>query len=561
MVHKLQQIKYTRQLLSDIVQKEDGNRKQKRGLFNFVGQISKALFGTKDDEDAQFYHDQIERFEQGTTTLTQLMKQQLMIVKSTLCTFNETLTDVEYNELKMREGLSQLRKYIANFGSLMENTTYLLSVKIALESHITKALEASHAVQRTLDILVDNIAEAKRGSLPPRVMSPTLLLQTLSTSIPSFPTDTTLPFQLGKDYLHLIYQFSDVRVYTYKKRLGYVISVPLVHKRTYTILRMIPIPVPIDQEHFLYIDIRNSVLCLDQPKQYYFTMTDGELSKCKSAEPSRYVCKHVRTLLSTVTTDSCAVTLLQTRDSLPPVCDTRLIRLSNTVWTQLSNNSWIFYAPHPDVITILCYDHSPIDVRLKGIGKLQIHSGCTGYSTNTLLYGSSVIGNTSMQIMGDFLSQIDLKNACCEELGVKLNLYQIPVEVTYRKPTAHLDDLRSASTRVSDLLNKVNEQEWKNHHTIYRNTHSVLLALIVGVLFICLLYKLCTLTPRWKLNCLYRKRGPTTPAGEDPVVTPNIPETAVNNGNMDNESGQELVKPTSPASSTVAHLRAATSHY
>jgi ethanolamine utilization protein EutP (predicted NTPase) len=34
MTHKFQQISYTRRLLSDIVQKEDENRRQKRGLFN-----------------------------------------------------------------------------------------------------------------------------------------------------------------------------------------------------------------------------------------------------------------------------------------------------------------------------------------------------------------------------------------------------------------------------------------------------------------------------------------------------------------------------------------------
>jgi len=62
------------------------------------------------------------------------MKQQLMIVKPTLCTFNETLTDVEYNEIKMREGLSQLQTYIATFGSQIENDTYLLSLKIAVET-------------------------------------------------------------------------------------------------------------------------------------------------------------------------------------------------------------------------------------------------------------------------------------------------------------------------------------------------------------------------------------------------------------------------------------------
>ena len=138
----------------------------------------------------------------------------------------------------------------------IENTTYLLSLRIAIEDHFAKDLDASHAIQRTLDILVDNIADAQK-------MSSTLLLDTLKSSSPSFSADTTLPFPLGKDYLHSMYQLSDVRVHTYKKRLVYVISAPLVHKRTFTVLRVVPIPVPVNQEHFLYIDVRDSVLCLD----------------------------------------------------------------------------------------------------------------------------------------------------------------------------------------------------------------------------------------------------------------------------------------------------------
>ena len=71
----------------------------------------------------------------------------------------------------MREGLSQPRTYVATFGSQLENTTYLLSLKIAIEHHIARALDASHAVQRTLDISVDNIAEAQKGFLPPHVVT------------------------------------------------------------------------------------------------------------------------------------------------------------------------------------------------------------------------------------------------------------------------------------------------------------------------------------------------------------------------------------------------------
>ena len=138
---RLQQIKKTQRLLSDIVQKGEGYTRSKRGLFNFVGKISKALFGTMDEDDAQYYHDQIDRFEQGSTTLTQLIKQQLIVVKSTLGTFNDTLTDVDYNERKMREGLNRLQDYVTTFGAQIENATHLLSLKITLEDHIAKPLD------------------------------------------------------------------------------------------------------------------------------------------------------------------------------------------------------------------------------------------------------------------------------------------------------------------------------------------------------------------------------------------------------------------------------------
>lgn len=102
---------------------------------------------------------------------------QLTVVKSTLGTFNETLTDVEYNEKKMREGLSQLQTYVTAFGSQIENATHLLSVKITIEDLISKALDALHAIQRTLDILLDSIADAQKGTMPSRVASTTLLLE------------------------------------------------------------------------------------------------------------------------------------------------------------------------------------------------------------------------------------------------------------------------------------------------------------------------------------------------------------------------------------------------
>jgi hypothetical protein len=173
------------------------------------------------------------------------------------------------------------------------------------------------------------------------VAPPTLLLDALRNSSPSFPPDTTLPFPLGKDYIHALYQLCNVRVYIYKERLGYVISVPLMHKRTFNVLKMIPIPVLMNQNSFLYIDVGESILCMDRARQYYFTMRESELAQCKVLDAGQYVCTRQRTLLSAVTEESCAVLMLQRKETLPAECDTRLVRLSRTVWTQLTHNTWI----------------------------------------------------------------------------------------------------------------------------------------------------------------------------------------------------------------------------
>lgn len=175
--------------------------------------------------------------------------------------------------------MGQLQAYTTTFGVQIETATHLLSLKITLEDHIAKALDASNAIQRAPDVLIDSSVDVQKGTLSPSVAPPTLLLDALRNSSPSFPPDITLPFPLGKDYIHALYQLCNVHAYIYRERLGYVISVPLVHKRTYSVFKMIPIPVPMNENSFLYIDIGESILCVDQARQYYFTMQESELAQ------------------------------------------------------------------------------------------------------------------------------------------------------------------------------------------------------------------------------------------------------------------------------------------
>ena len=102
----------------------------------------------------------------------------------------------------------------------------------------------------------------------------------------------------------------------------------------------------------------------------------------------------------------------------------------------------------------------------------------------------------------------------------------------------------------------MNEQEWKTHHVIYRN-HSVLLILMVGVILICLLFKVYTLTRRWIPPCLYRKVATTTPA-----VRPENKENFTDDSNISSEDSLKVAKHTPlPSPAKASHSSVVTAHF
>jgi hypothetical protein len=76
----------------------------KRGVFNFIGGISKILFGTMDSEEASYYTDKISELEKEQADVFKLSKEQITVVKSTLRSIN-TLQDVYENERVLSKGL------------------------------------------------------------------------------------------------------------------------------------------------------------------------------------------------------------------------------------------------------------------------------------------------------------------------------------------------------------------------------------------------------------------------------------------------------------------------
>ena len=93
------------------------------------------------------------------------------------------------------------------------------------------------------------------------------------------------------------------------------------------------------------------------------------------------VCKQNHPVQVTHLHEEYEVEMLQSVRTIP----TRVVEINQTVWTQLHDNEWLYVAPRPEVLTVLCSKREPSDIEIVGIGKLKLHSACKGYGSRILI--------------------------------------------------------------------------------------------------------------------------------------------------------------------------------
>lgn len=142
--------------------------------------------------DNDYYNDQIKQYEEKSEDITKLLKQ-LFVVKSSLGGTNNTLTDMECNEEKVKIEL-QLKSYLESVTAENDENLNILTANVTVEGHIAREGEATKLQCQCYEgniATTDCISKVEMGAL--------------MQSMPPFPHVTTSPFPLSKNSLHLIY--------------------------------------------------------------------------------------------------------------------------------------------------------------------------------------------------------------------------------------------------------------------------------------------------------------------------------------------------------------------
>jgi hypothetical protein len=145
----------------------------------------------------------------------------------------------------------------------------------------------------------------------------------------------------------------------------------------------------------------------------------------------------------------------------------RIVHVEHTIWTPLeSRNEWAYFTPISDRVTIVCRENEPVETKIRGTGKLSIESGCKGLLIRVNYTGKG----------GDLLSKVESQSECCEGFRTSINLSHIELDMKLKPTVAHMDDLKYASYKISELAKLAEEQEWKtfsiSHHLFHIDVHS-----------------------------------------------------------------------------------------
>ena len=235
---------------------------------------------------------------------------------------------------------------------------------------------------------------------------------------------------------------------------------------------------------------------MDVAKRYYRRLRANEIKECKLLNSHYRVCKQNNPVQTTHLHEECEVEMLQSIRTIPPSCSQRIADINQTIWTQLNDNEWLYVAPQPDVLTVLCPKQEPSDIEITGTGKLILNSTCKAYGSRVLIQAQTI--KTSNNTEKDIIPSLCLEFDCCTSEGKTAKLDNIQLELPMKSIVNRLEDLRLASHKVEEVDRLISEQEWKikqskfdYHLSFLSYIGMVTTSLVLMVLCYCCCYKCC----------------------------------------------------------------------
>jgi Baculovirus F protein len=456
----------------------------KRAWFDIIGKGAKVLFGTLDSDDAKYYSEKIAKFERNDKTLTELIRGQSKIVKSTINNFNSTIQILNENEQTLLKNIEKIGKIMNDF----EHHLMVGDFHIALQEHLIFFEFLYLEFRMKLNSISQACILAQKGIIHSTIITPKRIMEQFRTFNAEIPSGVTFPMPMNKQNSLNLIKIIKVNIVFAKGYLIYVLNLPLPESMEFETFQIRPFPTLLSENNYIFIQPAFKYLAIDRNRIHYITFDENQRSKCENLAEEISLCKQQTPVLMTHMQSNCELKLFLKETASLELCDKRVILLQNGHFTQLTkSNTWLFTLPKPEVLTISCRNgNSPEDISLSGVGSITLAEGCKAFSSTVILIPS---GTKSRNITTEILPQLNLSENCCETVLKNDGKVLVDLEEKLKKISPHIQDLNIASYSLDHITKLANDLDKEATRENFINTHSYLTYSICTIILLYIFYR------------------------------------------------------------------------
>lgn len=240
-----------------------GSSRQKRGLFDFVGKLSKSLFGTATSDDINALKRHMQTLNNNKVKLAQAMSQQDHHLSSFISTVDERFNNVMSAVQKNHQDAIALSNLAHRSMDALEHEFVILSELIFRQTNVTAQLE------KELEHVKRGVHDLTKGKLSPFLLSPDILQSSLR-QVQDIISNKFTQFHIShKDPLHY-YSQGDFIFTRLRSHLYLTLKIPISpYVRPVAIYKVFSFPVPVN------CSSKYATQLLDTP-EYFITTEDNQ---------------------------------------------------------------------------------------------------------------------------------------------------------------------------------------------------------------------------------------------------------------------------------------------
>lgn len=421
----------------------------KRGILNGVGSIWKAITGNLDASDGEYFNQCIDKLEKDDAAIQALLRSQINIVSTTIKNFNNTVRNLQIDELTLNQDLEKIQNSINN----ATNERQFLKDQIQVINMFENLLESYVLIENEVNDITDSLTFSKLQILHPSVIKSDTLIEQL-VLISRQLEHNNLPLRPNVQNLPGLINLITLKAFQNEKRLVFILQIPLVSNEQYTSYHLYSIPTrDLNSDLFHAIIPESKYIGLSKDNRQYLRISN--LDQCKEIATGTSLCKNMVPLaIESAPCEIEVITKLSTK-----ACKPVLMRFKDYNVVKLKKNKWIVILSKVMPIVHTCPQQMTKTQLVEANSILSMQPACTAYIGSTQIYAQEE--KSSNYTEHDVIPQVPFD--CCEDVAKNMQVTLNPIKLN----SINLDELDTASHKLSeqeDLLNQLNTESFAGKH-------------------------------------------------------------------------------------------------